>query len=157
MSRATIAQLQLLGLDSNAINPLSTAQKQAALDSASARIDSAVANQYEGNIIEPYPLDIIECECVLASWTLLMVNGYNPQTQGTDSNIVVRFKQWDDYLDKVAKGELTPKIVTDAGDDSQGFGATGPSVITETQRGYSERGISPFAPPAPQVGPFSGD
>jgi phage gp36-like protein len=156
MSRATLTQLKQLGLDSYAINQVSDVDKQEALDSASARIDSAVATQKDGTIIQPYPLDIIECECVLASWTLLMANGYNPPASGTDTNIMLRYKEWKDYLVSVSKGELIPKIVTDSSDDGDAPGATGPTVITATTRGYSDRGIGGTFP-RPQAGPFSDD
>lgn len=155
MSRATLTQLTQLGLDSYAINQLSDVAKQEALDSASARIDSAVATQRDGNIIPPYPLDLIECECVLASWTLLMANGYNPPASGTDTNISLRYKEWKDYLDQVSKGELVPKIVTDGASDA-GPGPSGPTVITATTRGYSDRGVYGSFP-RPQAGPFSDD
>lgn len=153
-SRATIAQLRQLGLDSFALDQMSTADKQAALDSASARLDSALATQFTLPIVAPYPLDIIECECVLASWTLLMVRGYNAPT-GVDENIKERYLMWEAYLDKVSKGELVPSVV-DSGTGGD-YGSTGPSVITATQRGYSERGVSISNPPRPLTGPFSGD
>jgi len=86
-----------------------------------------------------------------------MANGYNPPASGTDTNIMARYKEWKDYLEQVSKGELIPKIVTDAGDDADAPGATGPTVITATTRGYSERGVFPGSRPRPQSGPFSDD
>lgn len=153
-SRATIAQLRQLGLDAYSLDQMATADKQVGLDAASARIDSALATQFTLPILEPYPLDIIECECVLASWTLLMVRGYNAPT-GVDENIRKRYEYWEAYLDKVSKGELVPNVV-DSGTGTAA-GATGPSVITATQRGYSERGVDSYNPPAPTTGPFSSD
>lgn len=155
MSRATIAQLKVLGIDSYAINQVADANKQAALDSASARIDSALATQFTLPIVAPYPMDIIECECVLASWTLLMAQSYNA-APGVDDNFRKRYDYWEDYLLRVSKGELVPQVIDSSGDQDT-TGATGPTVITATQRGYSERGISPFAPPQPTTGPFSSD
>lgn len=153
-SRATLAQLAQLGLDSNALALVPTAKLQAALDSASARIDSALATQFEFPLSPPYPLDIIECECVLASWTALMVQGYNPQGGEGNDNLEKRYLFWENYLTKVSKGELIPQIVDAASADA---GATGPTVITASQRGYSERGLVGTSHERPNVGPFSGD
>lgn len=148
MSRATLTQLRQLGLDAYAIDKVADDDKQIALDAAAARIDSAVANQYDGDIIPPYPLDIIQCECVLASWTLLTAQGYNPPSPGTDTNIEKNLSKWEAYLVSVSKGEIIPKLVLSVDDGDPG--ATGPAVITATQRGYSVRGTN-------YCDPFSSD
>ncbi len=156
MSRATIEQLRQLGLDAYAINKVSDDDKQMALDAAQARVDAALGTQFvAADIIEPYPLDIIQCECVLASWTLLMAQGYNPAAPSTDTNLNARYAEWKEYLDKVSKGELVPRVTLSP--DEGNAGATGPSVITARQRGYSERGGIPFSQPFPGTGPFSSD
>lgn len=154
MSRATIEQLRQLGLDSYAIDKVDAGDKQVALDAAADRIDAALRCQFgDAIIIAPYPLDIIQCECVLASWTLLMAQGYNPAAPSTDTNINARYAEWKDYLDKVSKGELVPRVTLSAsvGDS----GASGPSVITASSRGYSERGGVPQPAVYPPAGPFS--
>ncbi len=163
MSRATLAQLRQLGLDSYALAQMQDEDLQPCLDAASDRIDGIIATQYPPPILTPYPLDLIECECVLASWTALNVRGYRPASKGDDS-IKSRYMQWDSdvegslgWLQKVAKGEVLPKIVASGSEDSDSGGASGPAVITSTQRGYSERGISPYSVPLVPTTPFSDD
>lgn len=153
-TRATLAQLKQLGLDSYALSQMTDADLTAALNAAKARVDAALSMQYTLPILDPYPFDLIECECVLASWTALMVRGYNPAT-GIDTNIKERYEEWRSYLDKVSKGELQP-VITDSSTEGDP-GPTGVAVYTATQRGYSERGISPCTFPVPQTDPFSGD
>jgi phage gp36-like protein len=149
MSRATITQLRQLGLDSYAIDKVPDADKQVALDAAMARVNAALRCQIgDAVVVAPFPMDIVQCECVLASWTLLMAQGYNPAKEATDKNVDRRYEEWAEYLDKVAKGELVPAVMLAS--SSSDAGATGPSVITSSQRGYSERGSN-------CVGPFSSD
>ena len=156
MSRATLDQLRQLGLDAYGIDKVADADKQMALDAAMARIDAALNTQFPDNaIIPPYPLDIVQCECIFASWTLLTAAGYNPANPGTDVNILAQYNEWKDYLNKVSKGKLVPNVVLSA--DPGPPGVTGPSVITSTQRGYSERGGIPWTSPCPNTGPFSSD
>lgn len=152
MARATVAQLNSLGLSSYALSQLTNAQKTEALSTAEARIDTALASQFDPSSITSWPMDLIECQCVLASWTLLMTLGYNPAT-GIDENIKTRYLYWENYLTSVAKGELTPQVVGGGSDTL----ISGANVITATQRGYSERGIDRASPPCPNTDPFSGD
>lgn len=158
MSRATIAQLRQLGLDSYALEQMVDADLQVCLDAAADKIDGIIGTQFPPPILAPYPMDLIECECVEASWTALNVRGYRPASNGDDS-IKRRYDEWmsveSGWIGKVNRGEYVPKIISaDASSDS---GASGPSVITATQRGYSERGIVPGLPPVPQTNPFSDD
>jgi phage gp36-like protein len=162
MSRATLAQLKSLGLDSYAISQMDDSDLQLALDAAADRIDGILAPQFPPPILTPYPLDLIECECVLASWTALNVRGYRPASKGDDS-IQRRYRAWDNdsdtdpgWLQKVAKGEVVPKIVASGAEGTESA-ASGPMVITSTSRGYSERGVSPWSPPVPNTTPFSDD
>lgn len=155
MSRANLNQLRQLGLDSNAINGVSNADKQAALDAASDTITGILATQFPPPILTPYPMDLIKCECIYASWELLMTQGYNPAS-GKDDNITQRYKWWVKWLEDVSIGEIVPAIIS-ASAAAIDAGASGPAVITSTQRGYSERGIAPFAPPAIITDPFSSD
>ncbi len=159
MSFSTLNQLRQLGLDSNATNQILAADQQVALDAAQAYIITRIGTQFPPPILTPYPMDLIECECVVASWTLLMVRGYNPAQGNGDVNIKMRYEWWagkGGWLDQVSSGEIVPQIIASATPPETG-GASGPSVITATTRGYSERGISPGFWPRPQVGPFSDD
>jgi hypothetical protein len=162
MSRATLAQLVQLGLDSYALNQMQPSELQPCLDAAADRIDGIIAPQFPPPILTPYPNDLIECECVIASWTALNVRGYRPATTGADS-IRARYLQWDNndpnnlgWLQRVANGEYVPKIVS-ASAESGAAAGSGHMVITSTQRGYSERGVAPFNPPVVQTTPFSDD
>jgi len=154
MSRATIEQLRQLGLDSYAVNQMAIADRQAALDAASARVDSALATQFLLPILTPYPLDIIQCECVIASWTLLIARGYNPPVGNGDDNLAKMYQYWADYLDRVSKGEIVPNVNAES---VAAPGASGPTVITATTRGYSERGVWPNNFPTADSDPFSSD
>ncbi len=160
-ARATLTQAVQLGLATDQIAKyiaVKPAAAQAALDAASARLDAALASQVDvALIIAPYPMDIIECECVLGTWTMLLVAGYNPPQTGTDDNLKARYLEWADYLDKVSKGELHPQVTLSSEGSTPDAGVTGPSVITATQRGYSERGIDRQSPPIINTDPFSGN
>lgn len=156
MSRATIAQLAQLGLDSYATNQMDEADLQAALDAASDYITGVIAPQFPPPILAPYPMDLIQCECIMASWNALLTRGYNPAS-GQDTNIKWRYDQWlgeNGWLQMVARGEIIPNIISAAA-QAENAGASGPSVITSTQRGYSERGVAPFITPVVDTDPFS--
>jgi hypothetical protein len=157
MSRATLTQLVQLGLDSYALSQMLPADLQVALDAAADKIDGIIGTQYPPPILAPFPMDLIECECVEASWTALNVRGYRPASTGDDS-IKRRHDEWmseEGWIGKVSRGEYVPKIIS-AGASSDA-GASGPEVITATTRGYSERGVSPFNPPTIQTNAFSDD
>ncbi len=163
MSRATVVQLKQLGLDSYALAQIPSADLQIALDAAADWIDGVIAPQFPPPILAPFPMDLIECECIRASWTALTVKGYRPTAQsGMVDQVKARYDEWigpvggDGWVWRVARGETVPKIHSAAADETDA-GASGPSVITETQRGFSERGIDRFSTPRPNTDPFSGD
>jgi len=152
-ARATTTNLGQLGLSPSAWSTqVSTSTQQAALNAASDLLDGYLAAQFDLPILAPYPQDVIEFECIVASYRLLANRGYNPAT-GADPNILEQYQQKLRWAEAVSRGEIVPNIVDSSTDASLG----GPFVITSAQRGFSERGVNVRNPPAPQVDPFSGD
>lgn len=144
MSRATITQLYQLGLNAQAFGNVPNATAQQWLDSASARIDSALADRFTLPLVAPYPQDLIECECVFASWTGLLVRGWNPEAPGGAAQ-KIRYDEWNAWLQRVASGQLTPTVHDSS---SSGGGATddtasaGPFVISDQPVGFTSRGVT---------------
>ncbi len=135
--RATLEQMRALGIDSQAMRDISEADRLVALDAARARIDTALATRSTLPIIAPYPMDLIECECVLGSWTALISHGY-AGGDPNDKDIRERVKYWEEYLIQIVKGLPVPVVEED---DSDGIdGPSGPQVYTSSQRGWSRRG-----------------
>ncbi len=158
MAGATLEQLRVLGIDSFAVQSTIDPDKRAALDATLAMMQGIMSPAYPPPWTEPLPLDVIKCQCVLASWDILLSKGYNPEP-GKDDHIVAMVQWWRDWLEKIAESEIStpitgPNIPTPGADSG---GAGGPSVITATQRGYSERGIDPGNPPRVYKNPFSGN
>jgi phage gp36-like protein len=150
MSMSSLEQLELYGVDSYALRAITPAKKQAALDSACVKIQNRLGTQFPLPWQGPYPLDLVECECVLASVALLSKNGYNP-TPGQDKNLDDTRAYWEAWLQQASIGEVPMLTLIYNKVPAAEAPASGPSVISESQRGYSTRGTGH------RPGPFSGD
>lgn len=149
MSICSLDQLRQLGVDSYATSSALAADRQAAIDATEANVGTLLASQYPRPWSAPYPLDLIQCIAVLASWSILISKGYNP-LPGQDDNLLATVKYWRDWLAQAAIGESDVEIIASSS-VVEDAGASGPSVITASQRGYSERGLGR------RPGPFSGN
>lgn len=153
-ARATLTDLGNLGVASARIATVADDKKQANLDAASDLIDGYLSRQQPFPLIPPYPRDVIKAECIIAAVEILDNIGWNPQAPAE----LTLQKKYDwlfsTWLPGVAKGDIGPNFV---GYDPEINDPSGPDVISSTQRGYSERGISPGLPPCAQSGAFSDD
>ena len=77
---AQLSDLTLYGLPSTALGTLTSAQQQAALDTAAGTIDEHIAGRYSMPLQPPIPLVFTEITCVIATWRLMQVRGLNPES-----------------------------------------------------------------------------
>lgn len=154
-ARATVSDLASIGVAAARVLGVPTGQQQSELDAASDLIDSYLSRQYTLPLAAPYPRDIIKAECVLAAAGILDNIGWNPSSPAEKAIMLRRDFYMAQWLPGIASGEIGPNIV--GGDSSTSEGPSGPAVITSTQRGYSERGMSPAVAPLISTGPFSDD
>lgn len=108
-SYCMVSDLQFYGAPSVAFDSLASGQAAAAIGSASDKIDSYLRNHFQ------LPLtvvsnDIKEACAVLATYTLLVARGYNPDA-GADPNYRDRAKDTIRWLEHVGKGEARPNLV----------------------------------------------
>lgn len=136
---ATIADLQVSGLPaaafggSTAGNPIT---QNAALTRASALADTYLRDRYHLPLAEPYDAALIDAVCQIASYRLMTLRGYNPDS-GADRVIRQGYDDAIEWLTRVARGQATldvreatppaeqPAIITS---EPVGFGALGPFV-----------------------------
>ena len=77
---AQLGDLTLYGLPLTALGTLTSAQQQAALDTAAGTIDEHIAGRYAMPLQPPIPLVFTEITCVIATWRLMQVRGLNPES-----------------------------------------------------------------------------
>lgn len=108
MSYATPTNLITSGLPATALGTLTAAQQQAALDNASAEVDSYLRGRY------PLPLqawgaEITMATCVIAAYNVMNVRGYNPAS-GADVNLSDRYLNTIAWLRDVQKRAAHPNV-----------------------------------------------
>lgn len=133
MAYATITDLTRLGINSDALAPISTDSKTDMLVACSALVDDAIATG--GRYSPPlttYPWSITLNVCKLAQFELISVDGYMPDD---DDQVMIR-KRWEDanaWLEKLANGAAISGAV-DATPDEEDNEVT---VVSETARGWN--------------------
>lgn len=108
MAYATIADLLIYGMPSQAIGQLTTAQQQGAVDNASAMADSYLRGRYKLPLTS-YGIELTEAVCKIAAYNLLQLRGYNPAS-GADVNIRIRYDDAIVWLNKVQRQAAHPDI-----------------------------------------------
>lgn len=120
MAYATLQDLFQLGAPESAFRGQSNqdwsftdAELEAGLEAASGHVDSFLADRFTLPLLVPGTA-IKRAVCIVAAYDLLTSRGYNPANQGDDSSqLDKRYKSVEDWLEKVAKGEVKP-VVTDS-------------------------------------------
>lgn len=152
-ARATLADLNDLGLKPEAFVNVTAARRQRALNAASDLLDGYLAAQFDPPFFPPWPQDVIWFECVVASYLLLTNRGYNPSAGPADENVRREYEARIEWAKQVAAEEITPAIIDSSFDQAAG----GSFVTSSTTRGYSERGLGGRPPSNIQADPFSDD
>ncbi len=119
---ATAEELDSYGATCSVVSSLASADKEGALDIASALCDGYLAQRYTLPLIAWCP-DLKRAVLAIASYDLISARGYDPAA--TDNgNIRQRYLDAIEWLKAVAGGELTPEI-TDSSDPE-----TAPSPVS---------------------------
>ena len=90
MADITLAELASLGLRSQALSGISDADQQAACDAASGKARSYLRSRYPtaGAITD---VSYKEAVASIAVYSLLSVRGFDPQGNGADANVQLRY------------------------------------------------------------------
>lgn len=117
---ATRSDLTTLGISASALVSVSTGDQDSALQAASELADSYLGNRFELPLTL-WGMDLRRCVCTIAAYDLMRVRGFNPEAGDAE---VFRddYKDAIRWLEKVAKGEVTPINVVDS--DSTGANQT---------------------------------
>ena len=132
MAYALTTDLELYGVQAAWLADVSTPKKQAAIDHASAYVDSFLAKQYAVPLVA-YGDDIKGCTCKIAVWYLLVNKGFNPASF-PDKSILLAYEQMIEWLKMLASGELVLSGITESAS-----GASSPIkglVVSEEPRGF---------------------
>ncbi len=151
MGYCTVPQLKSHGLNPDAFDSKTAAERQQAIDSQASLMDGyLVEHPYELPILEPYPDVLIECNAKLAAISLIISQGVDPEA---DKLVFIERTYWIDWLKGVAKGTTSPPEIIDSTPGATPGSSSVPSVrvTSSTSRGYSTRGTGE------QRGPFQTD
>lgn len=149
MAYATPIDLASFALSPAFLSPISVTDQTTSLGAASDIADGYLAQHFTLPLIAPYPIDLKIRVCEIAAYYLAARRGYSADAVA-DVSIKDRYDNAIKWLEKIARGEITPKF----SDSSQGAIVGGAFVTTSTQRGYSNRGNAALDP---TPGPFEGD
>lgn len=134
-SYAVLADLPKYGVSAVALAPIDPAVQQAAIDAASAVVDSFLRARYKLPL-SAWGVDITRTTAVLAVYDLLVTRGYNPAA-GADINIKLRHDDAMLWLLHVSRQDVHPDV-TPTQDQAPGYDA--PRVLTNSQRGWNDTG-----------------
>jgi phage gp36-like protein len=124
-SYATLPDLYLWGCPAGGLQNFTDTQKQAGLDGAADVIDGYLLDHYTLPLIGPFPPSIRRACAIICAFDLLTTRGYDPAT-GQSEQISERYTSTIRWLEKIAKGELTPPLV-----DSTPGGIPGGPVVNQ--------------------------
>ncbi len=113
MAYATPADLTTSGLPATALGSLTPAQQQAALDNASALVDSYLRGRYALPLVA-WGVEVTQATCALAAYYALSIRGFNPAS-GADTLIATRHEQALQWLERVQKRAAHPDVTPAAG------------------------------------------
>jgi phage gp36-like protein len=109
-SYATPTDLARNGVPSSALDGITSADQQVALDAASGIADGYVAARYTLPLVAPFPTDLVIAVCQIAAWNLLRVRGFNPDA-GQDAVIRSGYEDATRWLRLVAEGKVSPQVI----------------------------------------------
>lgn len=108
MPYASLADLAALGLPPHALAGVEAADQYAALEAASALVDSYLRGRY------PLPLlswgrELTRVTAIIAAYDLMSRRGYDPNRPG-DENLRLRYEDAIRWLEGVAAGRIDPQV-----------------------------------------------
>ena len=136
MAYATRTDLTQLAIPASAIANVPTAAQDNALEAASDLADSYLKSQYTLPIVA-WESDLTRAVCNIAAYDIMSMRGYGP-TAGGDENLRQRYEDAIRWLERIAKGEVSPKVTDSSA--AVGSGTTtsgGVFVTTGSQRGWT--------------------
>lgn len=128
-ARATSADFAVHGLPATALDGFA-GDVDDYLTTAAGVVDSYLRGRYLLPLSSPYPPEVVECECVLAAYTLISVRGFDPE-DSSDVNIKLRYDDKVKWLREIARGRASLDLATDAQADPTSAG--GPIVSSRTR------------------------
>ena len=105
-----------------------------ALISASAFVNGYLVDQFVLPLVPPYPQDLIRCVCIIATWDLLSLRGFDP-TAGPDPVFEARYRHQVAWLEAVQAGRVTPNAIQDSAGGTVRKG--GARITTTSARGFN--------------------
>ena len=131
MAYATTTDLTQVGISAEALADIAAGDQEAAIDAASAVVDSYLRSRFTLPLTE-FGDDLTRATCVLAVYDLLVVRGYNPEAGAADQ-VRLRYEDVLRWLERVSAGSITP-AVTDS--SSTGAARAAPRAASNTARGW---------------------
>lgn len=117
---ATTTDLGKLGLPAASLVNVTTAVQESHLDATGARIDTYLRSRHTLPFASPYPAELIECNAVMAAYTLLVnYRGYDPSA--VDDGFRLRYEDCLSWLKALGNGTASVSQTADAtADTSEG-------------------------------------
>jgi phage gp36-like protein len=132
-SYATLVDLNNYGLPETAFGDLTDVQIQAALDEASDDMDAYLVPRY-GAPLTAWPTSITRAACVIATWNLLSLRGFNPNS-GSDTSVRMRYDDTIVWLTRIQKQMLSPAGIVTTPSPSANPQFLQPGVVTSSATG----------------------
>ena len=130
MAYATPEQLTLYSLAPGVAAAFSAEEQEAALDAASALVESYIRGRFDLPLADPYSLDIVTAVTDIAAYTLMKKRGFAPDTEDAKQfeGAYSRAVAW---LKDVSMGKALPAgTVSDAGATQGSTAQNAPYVIS---------------------------
>lgn len=108
MAYGSLTDLYTFGAPQQAFGALTDAQKLAALDAASRKIDSYLRGRYQLPLVA-WGTEITECMAKIAAYDLICVRGFNPAA-GADANLRIRYEDATAFLGAVQRQAAHPDV-----------------------------------------------
>jgi hypothetical protein len=130
MTYATLTDLQAT-IPAAALVNVAVGSQTAALERAFEEINSYIEPQY-GLPLTTWPKRLTHVECVIASWYLMSLRGYNPnQGAGHDNQFYIAYQDAVSWLKQVGSGSASLPGASTA-DSTPGYSEGLPRVVSGT-------------------------
>ncbi len=133
----SIGGLESVGANAAALRQFTAPQKTEALLNTSRRMDGYFRKQFPGLPFIQVGAEVHRCSNILTAFDLLSGRGFNPDSSGSDENLMNRAAAEVKWLERVASGLVVPDV-TVPGSPEGVPSARSPMVISSstTARGY---------------------
>lgn len=131
----TVEELQNYGLSRRVVDGMDPEKVGAALDSASALIDSYLRSRFKLPLTA-FGNDIREAAGVIAAWRILRSEGFDP-TDPANETIRRDFEDKIKWLQNIASGIVTPEVTDASSGAESGVGVSSRArVVSNASRGW---------------------